>query len=35
MCMLLTDRANPTPNRIDAQLGYRRFADSEEHIFSG
>jgi predicted GNAT family acetyltransferase len=30
-CMLLTDLANPTSNKIYAALGYRRFGDWEEH----
>lgn len=33
-CMLLTDLANPTSNRIYAALGYRRFAEWEDHSFS-
>jgi predicted GNAT family acetyltransferase len=33
-CMLFTDLANPTSNRIYAELGYRRFADWEEHAFT-
>lgn len=33
-CMLLTDLANPTSNRIYASLGYRRFASFEEHELS-
>ena len=32
-CMLYTDLANPTSNKIYAEVGYRRFADWEEHIF--
>lgn len=32
-CMLYTDLANPTSNKIYAELGYRRFADWEEHSF--
>ncbi len=32
-CMLLTDLANPTSNKIYASVGYRRFADWEEHTF--
>jgi hypothetical protein len=30
-CMLFTDLANPTSNRIYADVGYRRFAEWEEH----
>ena len=33
-CMLVTDLANPTSNRIYASLGYRRFASFEEHSLS-
>jgi predicted GNAT family acetyltransferase len=33
-CMLFTDLANPTSNKIYAEIGYRRFADWEEHEFS-
>jgi uncharacterized protein len=33
-CMLFTDLANPTSNKIYAQVGYRRIADWEEHAFS-
>lgn len=33
-CMLYTDLANPTSNRIYAALGYRRAADWEEHAFT-
>ncbi len=32
-CMLYTDLANPTSNKIYAEVGYRRFADWEEHAF--
>ena len=32
-CMLLTDLANPTSNRIYADIGYRRFADFAMHEF--
>ncbi len=32
-CMLYTDLANPTSNRIYAEVGYVRFADWEEHVF--
>ena len=32
-CMLFTDLANPTSNAIYAALGFRRFADWEEHEF--
>jgi predicted GNAT family acetyltransferase len=34
-CMLYTDLANPTSNRIYAALGYQRFAEWEEHLFEG
>lgn len=34
-CMLYTDLANPTSNKIYADVGYVRFADWEEHIFLG
>lgn len=33
-CMLYTDLANPTSNRIYAEVGYRRIAKWEEHSFS-
>jgi uncharacterized protein len=33
-CMLFTDLANPTSNKIYAEVGYRRIADWEEHAFS-
>jgi predicted GNAT family acetyltransferase len=33
-CMLFTDLANPTSNKIYAQVGYRRQADWEEHEFT-
>jgi uncharacterized protein len=32
-CMLFTDVANPTSNKIYAEVGYRRFGDWEEHAF--
>jgi predicted GNAT family acetyltransferase len=32
-CLLFTDLANPTSNRIYADVGYRRFAEWEEHEF--
>jgi RimJ/RimL family protein N-acetyltransferase len=32
-CMLFTDLANPTSNKIYADVGYRRFGDWEEHEF--
>jgi GNAT superfamily N-acetyltransferase len=32
-CMLYTDLANPTSNKIYAEIGYRRVADWEEHAF--
>lgn len=32
-CMLFTDLANPTANKIYAEVGYERFADWEEHDF--
>ena len=32
-CALFTDLANPTSNKIYAGVGYRRFADWEEHAF--
>jgi hypothetical protein len=32
-CMLYTDLANPTSNKIYAEVGYRRLADWEELIF--
>jgi predicted GNAT family acetyltransferase len=32
-CMLYTDLANPTSNKIYAEVGYVRFADWEEHDF--
>jgi RimJ/RimL family protein N-acetyltransferase len=31
--MLFTDLANPTSNKIYAQVGYRRIGDWEEHLF--
>ena len=33
-CMLFTDLANPTSNRIYAALGYERFADWREYRFA-
>jgi predicted GNAT family acetyltransferase len=33
-CMLFTDVANPTSNKIYASVGFRPFADWEEHAFS-
>jgi GNAT superfamily N-acetyltransferase len=33
-CTLFTDVANPTSNKIYAEVGYRRLADWEEHEFS-
>jgi RimJ/RimL family protein N-acetyltransferase len=32
-CMLFTDLANPTSNKIYASVGYERFADWEDHAF--
>ncbi len=32
-CMLFTDLANPTSNKIYAEVGYRRVGDWEEHQF--
>ena len=32
-CMLFTDLANPTSNKIYHEVGYRRFADWEDHRF--
>jgi predicted GNAT family acetyltransferase len=32
-CMLFTDLANPTSNKIYAEVGYRRLADWEELVF--
>ncbi len=32
-CMLFTDLANPTSNKIYAEVGYRRVGDWEEHSF--
>jgi RimJ/RimL family protein N-acetyltransferase len=32
-CMLFTDLANPTSNKIYASVGYERFAGWEEHVF--
>ena len=34
-CMLYTDLANPTSNKIYADVGYRRFAEWEERVFTG
>jgi predicted GNAT family acetyltransferase len=34
VCMLFTDLANPTSNKIYGEVGYRRFADWEDHRFS-
>lgn len=34
-CMLLTDLANPTSNKIYAEVGYRRIGDWEEYGFTG
>lgn len=31
-CMLATDLANPTSNRVYASVGFRAFADWEEHV---
>jgi predicted GNAT family acetyltransferase len=33
-CMLYTDLANPTSNKIYADVGYRRFAEWEERVFT-
>jgi predicted GNAT family acetyltransferase len=33
-CMLFTDLANPTSNKIYADVGFQRFAEWEEHRFS-
>jgi predicted GNAT family acetyltransferase len=33
VCTLFTDLANPTSNKIYAEVGYRRIADWEEHVF--
>jgi predicted GNAT family acetyltransferase len=33
-CMLFTDLANPTSNRIYAAVGYERFADWREYRFA-
>jgi predicted GNAT family acetyltransferase len=32
--MLFTDVANPTSNKIYASVGFRAFADWEEHAFA-
>lgn len=34
-CMLFTDLANPTSNKIYASVGYSRFGDWEEHALLG
>jgi RimJ/RimL family protein N-acetyltransferase len=34
-CMLYTDLANPTSNKIYADIGYRRVGDWEEYVFEG
>lgn len=34
-CMLYTDLANPTSNKIYADVGYRRIAEWEERVFTG
>jgi len=34
LCMLFTDLANPTSNKIYHEVGYRRFADWEDHRFT-
>jgi predicted GNAT family acetyltransferase len=34
-CALFTDLSNPTSNKIYADVGYRRIADWEEHLFEG
>jgi RimJ/RimL family protein N-acetyltransferase len=33
-CMLYTDLANPTSNKIYADVGYRRIAEWEERVFT-
>jgi predicted GNAT family acetyltransferase len=33
-CLLFTDLANPTSNKIYAEVGYRRVFDWEEHVFA-
>jgi predicted GNAT family acetyltransferase len=33
-CMLFTDLANATSNRLYASLGYRRIGDWEDRIFN-
>jgi predicted GNAT family acetyltransferase len=33
-CMLFTDLDNPTSNKIYHEVGYRRFADWEDHRFT-
>lgn len=33
-CMLFTDLDNPTSNKIYHEVGYRRFADWEQHLFT-
>jgi predicted GNAT family acetyltransferase len=32
--MPLTDLTNPTSNKIHAEVGYRRFGDWEEYVFT-
>lgn len=32
-CVLFTDLSNPTSNKIYAEVGFRRIADWEEHVF--
>jgi predicted GNAT family acetyltransferase len=32
-CTLFTDLANPTSNKIYAEVGFRRMSDWEEHVF--
>ncbi|HEY6524286.1 MAG TPA: GNAT family N-acetyltransferase, partial [Solirubrobacteraceae bacterium] len=34
-CMLYTDLANPTSNKIYADVGYGRIAEWEERVFTG
>ena len=34
ICMLYTDRANPTSNRIYQDIGYRPVGDAQEWLFS-
>jgi predicted GNAT family acetyltransferase len=33
-CVLFTDLDNPTSNKIYYEVGYRRFADWEQHRFT-